>query len=114
MDNAYHYFNHVIWSPDSKKFFFLHLWLGKSGQRYARAFIWNNELKEYKLSSLKQNEIFSEGIIKRIFLMKNDEVDLITDSTLTKNFLILVSSAFNPLIQNSEKFLVLSANKSID
>ncbi|ABV51075.1 Hypothetical protein P9215_14621 [Prochlorococcus marinus str. MIT 9215] len=49
MDNAYHYFNHVIWSPDSKKFFFLHLWLGKSGQRYARAFIWNNELKEYKL-----------------------------------------------------------------
>ena len=30
----------------------------------------NLELKEYKISSLKQNEIFSEGIIKRIFLIK--------------------------------------------
>ena len=44
-------------------------------------------LKAYKISSLKQNEIFSEGIIKRIFEAKDGEVDLITDSTLAKNFL---------------------------
>ena len=28
----------------------------------------NLKLKEYKISNLKQNDIFSEGIIKRIFL----------------------------------------------
>ena len=31
------------------------------------------ELKEYKISNLKQNEIFTEGIIKRIFLTKDGE-----------------------------------------
>ncbi len=65
----------------------------------------NLELKEYKLSSLKQNEIFAEGIIKRIFLMKNDEVDLITDSTLTKNFLILaLKTQYKKIEKNSNEF----------
>ncbi len=27
----------------------------------------NLELKDYKISNLKQNDVFSEGIIKRIF-----------------------------------------------
>ena len=44
------------------------------------------ELKEYKLSNLKQNEIFIEGIVKRIFLLKDGEIDLVTDSTLTQKF----------------------------
>ena len=48
----------------------------------------NLEIKDYKLSSLKQNKIFGEGLIKRIFLTKNDETNLITNSTLTKTFLI--------------------------
>jgi peptidyl-prolyl cis-trans isomerase D len=48
----------------------------------------NLEIKDYKLSSLKQNDIFGEGLIKRIFLTKNDETNLITNSTLTKTFLI--------------------------
>ena len=42
-----------------------------------------------KISNLKQNEIFSEGIIKRIFLTKDGKIDLITDNTLTKSFLVL-------------------------
>ena len=46
------------------------------------------EVKKYKLSSLKQNDIFGEGIVKRIFLTKDDETNLITNSTLTKTFLI--------------------------
>ena len=50
----------------------------------------NLQLKDYKISNLKQNDIFSEGIIKRIFLTKDGKVDLITNSTLTKNFLVLV------------------------
>ena len=49
MHDAYHYFNHVLWSSDNKKFFFLHIWLNKLGKRYTRAFIWNNEEKKYKL-----------------------------------------------------------------
>ena len=47
------------------------------------------EIKEYKINNLKQNDIFSEGIIKRIFLTKDGEVDLITNNTLTKSFLVL-------------------------
>ena len=49
------------------------------------------EVKDYKINNLKQNEIFSEDIIKRIFLQKDNEIDLITNNTLTKNFLIYVT-----------------------
>ena len=47
------------------------------------------EITEYNINNLKQNEIFSQGIIKRIFLTKDGEIDLITDNTLTKSFLVL-------------------------
>jgi len=46
------------------------------------------KIKDYKLSSLKQNNIFGEGLVKRIFLTKDNETNLITNSTLTKTFLI--------------------------
>ena len=46
------------------------------------------EVKDYKLSSLKQNDIFEEGLVKRIFLTKDNKTNLITNSTLTKTFLI--------------------------
>ena len=46
------------------------------------------EVKNYRISSLKQNDIFEEGLVKRIFLTKNNETNLITNSTLTKTFLI--------------------------
>jgi peptidyl-prolyl cis-trans isomerase D len=46
------------------------------------------EVKDYNLSSLKQNDIFEEGLIKRIFLTKDNETNLITNSTLSKTFLI--------------------------
>ena len=48
------------------------------------------DIKNYTLKSLKQNEIFSESIIRRIFLTKDGEIDLITNNTLTKSFLIYV------------------------
>ena len=63
------------------------------------------ELKEYKISNLQQNEIFPEGIIKRIFLTKDGEVDLITDSTLTQNFLILaLKTEYKEIKKNSNEF----------
>ena len=46
------------------------------------------DIKNYTLKSLKQNEIFSESIIRRIFLTKDGDINLITNSTLTKSFLI--------------------------
>ena len=73
------------------------------------------ELKEYKISDLKQNEIFSEGIIKRIFLTKDGEVDLITDSTLTKNFLILVvKTQYKKIEKNSNEFDQYEAKARLD
>ena len=75
----------------------------------------NLELKEYKISNLKQNEIFTEGIIKRIFLTKDGEVDLITDSTLTKNFLILVvKTQYKKIEKNSNEFDQYEAKARLD
>ena len=36
----------------------------------------------------KQNDVFEEGLVKRIFLTKDGDINLITNSTLTKSFLI--------------------------
>ena len=63
------------------------------------------EIKDYKIDSLKQNEIFSEGIIKRIFLTDDGKIDLITNNTLTKNFLVLgVSTNFKDLKKGTNKY----------
>ena len=65
----------------------------------------NLEIKNYKINNLKQNEIFSEGIIKRIFLTKDGQIDLITNNTLTKSFLVLaLKTEFKDLKKNSNDF----------
>jgi len=46
-------------------------------------------VKDYKVSSLKQNDVFSEGLVKQIFLTKDGDINLLTNNTLTKSFLIL-------------------------
>ena len=66
---------------------------------------YNLEIKEYKINDLKQNEIFSEGIIKRIFLTKDGQIDLITNNTLTKSFLVLaLKTEFKDLKKDSNDF----------
>ena len=63
------------------------------------------EIKNYKIESLKQNQIFSEGIIKRIFLIKDGEMDLITNNTLTKSFLILaIKTEYKDLKKDSNDY----------
>ena len=67
----------------------------------------NNELeiKNYEINNLKQNEIFSEGIIKRIFLIKDGKVDLITNSTLTKSYLVLsLKTDFKNLVKEGNEY----------
>jgi peptidyl-prolyl cis-trans isomerase D len=45
-------------------------------------------VKDYNISNLKQNEVFEEGLVKRIFLTNDGDINLITNSTFTKSFLI--------------------------
>ena len=45
-------------------------------------------VKDYKISNIKQNDVFDEGLVKRIFLTEDGDINLITNSTLTKSFLI--------------------------
>jgi len=75
----------------------------------------NLALKSYKVSSLKQNDIFSEGIIKRIFVMKDDEINLITNSRLTKNFLVLaIKTEYKKLKKSSNEFERYEAKARLD
>ena len=63
------------------------------------------EIKNYQIKNIKQNEIFSEGIIKRIFLTKDGEIDLITNSSLTKSFLVLgINTNYRELGKESNEY----------
>ena len=65
----------------------------------------NLELKNYKISNLKQNDIFEEGLVKRIFLTKDGETNLITNSTLSKTFLIYTKKTeYKSLDKSSNDF----------
>ena len=62
-------------------------------------------VKNDVISDLKQNKIFTEGIIKRIFLLKNGETSLITNSTLSKNYLIYAADTkYKNLSKNTNEF----------
>ena len=62
-------------------------------------------VRDYKISSLKQNDVFDENIIKRIFLTNDGDINLITNSTLTKSFLISTKKTeFQKLDKNSNEF----------
>jgi len=62
-------------------------------------------IKDYKISSLKQNDVFEDGLVKRIFLTKDGEVNLITNNTLTKTFLILTKKTeYKTLDKNTNEF----------
>ena len=62
-------------------------------------------IADYKISSLKQNEIFNEGLVKQIFLTQDGEINLITNNTLTKSFLISTKKTeYKKLDKNSNEF----------
>ncbi len=75
----------------------------------------NLVINDYKVSNLKQNDVFNQGILKRIFAMKDDEVDLITDNTLTKNFLVLaIKTEYKELQLKSNEFDQYKAKARLD
>ena len=59
-------------------------------------------VKDYKISNLKQNDIFTEGLIKQIFLTKDGEINLLTNNTLTKSFLILTKNTEYKKLKNND------------
>ena len=62
-------------------------------------------VKDYKISSLKQNDVFEEGLVKRIFLTKDGEINLLTNNTLTKSFLIHTKKTeYKKLDKNGNEF----------
>jgi peptidyl-prolyl cis-trans isomerase D len=50
------------------------------------------EIKDATLKNLKDNKIFNKGIIKEIFNSKDKTVNLITNSYLTKNFIVYIEN----------------------
>jgi len=60
---------------------------------------------DYKITNLNQNDIFDEALVKRIFLTKDGDINLITNSMLTKSFLISTKrTIFKELKKNSNEF----------
>ena len=63
------------------------------------------EIKDYKINDLKQNEIFSENVMKKIFLQKDNEINLITNSTLTKSYLVMsIKTKYKDLKKGSNEY----------
>ena len=62
-------------------------------------------VNDYKISNLKQNDIFSEGLVKQIFLTRNGDINLLTNNTLTKSFLISTKETeYKKLDKNGNEF----------
>ena len=62
-------------------------------------------VNDYKISNLKQNDIFSEGLVKRIFLTRDGDINLLTNNTLTKSFLISTKKTeYKKLDKNANEF----------
>ena len=62
-------------------------------------------VKDYTVSSLKQNDVFNEGLVKRIFLTRDGDINLLTNNTLTKSFLILTKKTkYKKLDKNGNEF----------
>jgi peptidyl-prolyl cis-trans isomerase D len=65
----------------------------------------NISIKNTTLKNLEDEKIFNKDIIREIFKVKDNELQLITDSTLTKNYIIFsVKTEFPPFDKNNKKF----------
>ena len=65
----------------------------------------NLKVEKYKIEDIKKDKIFSESIIKQIFLINDGEARLITNSELSKSFLVFSEETnFKNLIDNSNIF----------
>ena len=83
---------------------------GKFDKTYMETFAKKNNLniESMVINNLKNNKIFTEGLIKRIFLTNDNEFNLITDSKLSRNFIIFTEKSqfkkFNKKSEDYEKY----------
>ena len=65
----------------------------------------NLKVENITIENLNNNKIFTDGLIKRIYSSKDGEINLITDSTLSKNFIIYVENTeYKKLDKNSDTY----------
>ena len=64
-------------------------------------------IESITIKNFKDNKIFTEGLIKRIFETEKDEISLITDSLLSKNFIIYTKKTnFQKLDKSSKEYKI--------
>jgi peptidyl-prolyl cis-trans isomerase D len=63
----------------------------------------NISIKNTTLKNLEDETIFNKDIIREIFKVKDNELQLITDSTLTKNYIIFSVKTEFPLFDKNDK-----------
>ncbi len=61
------------------------------------------KIESTKVTSLKDNKIFNEDIIKEIFKMDNNQFNLLTDSYLSKNFIVYVEKTKKMKLDKNSK-----------
>jgi len=66
MDQAEHYFNHIMFNPSGDKFLFLHLW-NKNNKRHSRLFVANRNGDDIKL-------INNSGIVSHYNWISDDDI----------------------------------------
>jgi peptidyl-prolyl cis-trans isomerase D len=63
------------------------------------------DIKLKTISNLKNDEVFNEDLVKNIFSLNNNQINLITDSMLSQNFLVYVEKTeYKKLDINSDAF----------
>ena len=63
----------------------------------------NLEIKSSRIRSVKNNEVFNKDIIKEIFKMSDSQINIITDSTLSKSFIVFVKKTENIKLHRNHK-----------
>ena len=63
----------------------------------------NLKIKNQKITNLKDNKIFNEDIIKEIFKMNDGQINLLTDRSLSKNFLVYIEKTENIKLDKKSK-----------
>ena len=78
---------------------------GKFNKAGMKAFAEKNELivEVSILKEIKENKVFSPGVIKRIFETNDKSVNLITDNMLKNNFIVYTNKTKLPKIKKQNK-----------
>jgi len=75
----------------------------------------NLEIKTKIIRGIKDDKIFSEEILKRILKLKNNDLNIITNSMLNKNFIVFIEkSEEQPFNNNSKDYEKYKAIAKLD